>query len=113
LDQDKINSSSCIPVPVGKYTSDNINIYDCPTGNYCINGVKTPCNPGTYQNKTNSISCIPVSVGKYQDESGQTSEKICKAGTYQDKAGSTSCIINPIGSYTKSWISKQSKKHQI
>ena len=115
---------SCRECPAGSYCTLGERI-DCEKGNKCINGIKTPCPKGYYQDKKGESSCISCPHGTYKHTTGGTSKNACidcekgnkcingiktpcPEGYYQDKKGKSSCISCPHGTYkdTKGGTSK-------
>jgi hypothetical protein len=111
-----------ISIPDGKYSPDNINIYNCPPGTYPTPDRKwyQYPSPGYYANGTSQIQCSvgtyspgnsPISActqvdrtkGEYVSTTGATAPSRSPPG-YTVNLGGTGIDQCPIGSYSKDGI---------
>ena len=75
---------------IHEQTSAFTNQEACPAGQFCRNGVRAPCEVGSFQPHTGQNSCDKCPPGSYQDEQGQSRCKDCTNGE-ESKEGSRYC----------------------
>ena len=80
--------SACPLIPPGFYAAVNdtrvANITPCTMGSSCVDGVRTSCSPGTFQNASQRSACTRCAIGTYNPSYGRSSP----------------CIPSPNGYYT-------------
>lgn len=72
----------------------------CEPGYSCVNGIRSACLPGTYQDQHGQQSCKPCLAGKYGDQTNETIATCsgpCPAG-YWCPTGTSNPFANPCGS---------------
>lgn len=78
-----------LSVPVGSYSLparlDALSLRNatavCPSGSYCSEGLRHPCEEGTYSVNEGSVACTEARPGFYATRDG-TEELPCSAGTF-------------------------------
>ncbi|XP_053373926.1 uncharacterized protein LOC128546696 [Mercenaria mercenaria] len=100
----------------------------CPTGHFCVNGLKSPCSAGTFTNNSGSAQCEQCTPGYYCPNLGLSTvtdvcwighycpegavvPSPCPNGYYQTDTGKSDCIICPVNFYcnqTEAEAEKQS-----
>jgi hypothetical protein len=96
-------NSSC---PDGLYSADGARCLNCPAGSACLDGIRTACTSGTYQEGEGGTSCIQCPSGHFGDASFGVASKDhcreCELGQYQNEIGKTFCHVVKAG-YSLSW----------
>jgi len=101
-----VDSSKCTStsIPLGYYIEEGTQkLIQCPTGSYCVNGVRTTCPTGTYNKKkgmSDESSCLKCPKGSYCKTT--TSVTACAKGTYNNQIGQSAesaCLPCPAGTF--------------
>ena len=97
---DSTGLASCKQTQQGYYaSSDKQTEIICPTGSFCVAGIKQDCAKGTYQDQTGQTECKEAEKGFFVSEKGQASQSECAKGFYSSSTKSETCTIAQAGYY--------------